>query len=236
MSDIQFSGQRKMKAVLVLVLIGAFAVHGSEGNECPKNKRPTATYNGYPNCSPGPNPKQKQRELLLYAIPACQSEELWQVDKNWGGAHVTLGKWAKDEGAFKDLKDWMDNSKHFDTQGSWHPTLRQGYTPNRKTCSGAKKDGFTWYPIRLESRTLEEIRKHAETTGYVKKGKSPSPDLHISAVVSGRHSTKDLSGVKKVVTDPSQQWDLALVRVEKNGAAVTPRQKTKIHPWKKKKN
>ncbi|KAL7540389.1 hypothetical protein ACHAWF_008633 [Thalassiosira exigua] len=197
-------------------------------DRCPKEDRPIGRYHGYPRCSAGPDPKTKKGHKYLYAIPMCQSEDLWQVDKTWGGAHITLGKWTGHR-HFDDLKTWMEKtSREFDDHGHWHPSKIVGHKPHR--CSGKKKNGFAWFEFFFDSRTLNRILLHASSKRYIGSKESKDP-LHISGVESGHGHTKDVKSLVHTVTNPKVRWQLAVVEVDAHH--VKPIYTTPIRPLKK---
>jgi hypothetical protein len=152
--------------------------------------------------------------MYLYAVPRCQSVELYDLDKVWGGAHISLGVWHDGDGTlgiakFNELKKWLANTSQFKTGSSWHPTKSVINTSQPKPLSC----GLPWYMVHIKnSKTLNTIRDHIEKN-YAKP--MASRDLHISAIPSGKHNTSTLDGIKEVITDSNVDWVVALVKVEK---------------------
>ncbi|KAL7456625.1 hypothetical protein ACHAWC_008103 [Mediolabrus comicus] len=150
--------------------------------------------------------------MYLYAVPRCQSVELYDLDKVWGGAHISLGKWDGTEtqgiAKFNELKQWLANTSQFKQGSSWHPT-KSVIDPIQHTL----KCGLPWYMVHIKnSKTLDKIHHYIIDNNYAK---SMGNDLHISAIPSGSHNTAKLDGIKNVITDSNVDWVVAFVRVEK---------------------
>jgi hypothetical protein len=185
-------------------------------------------YFNYPDCAPGN--KIPSTHLVgtkyLYAVPKCQDVELYDIDKVWGGAHISLGKW-NNKHSFEDLKTWLKNisdngNRKFKKGSSWHPTksVIKSVSHNTKCHNGSH---LPWYMVHVNSPTLDVIHEHIINKNYATK--MGNGELHISAVPSGNHKTKDIHGIENVIAE-SSNWVVALVEVkqDKNGKIFIERQ------------
>lgn len=168
-------------------------------------------YSSYPKCAPGQKfPDSYVGQMYLYAVPKCLSVELYDIDKVWGGAHISLGKWHNTH-SFEKLKNWLKTSK-FNPNSSWHPTKRviKSFPHDTKCHNGSH---LPWYMVHVNSPTLNVIHEHIINKNYATEmGKG---ELHISAVPSGNHKTKNIQGMEDVITD-SINWVVALVKVKQD--------------------
>ncbi len=169
-------------------------------------------YSSHPDCGPG---LPQLGKMYLYAVPRCQSVELYDLDKVWGGAHISLGKWDHGDdnqgiAKFNDLKKWLADTSQFKKGSSWHPTksVLNPSAPKVLNCPNGK--GPTWYMVYIKnSKTLNKIRDHIQNFAT-----PMGSDLHISAIQSGTHNTATLNGIKDVITDSNVDWVVVLVKVE----------------------
>ena len=174
--------------------------HGHESN----------FYSNHTDCGPGGLPEAGK--MYLYAVPRCQSVELYDLDKVWGGAHISLGKWKWNEtqeiAKFNDLKKWLANTSQFKKDSSWHPT-KSVLNPIKKP---DLKCGLHWYAVYINtSKTLNKIRDHIQR--YYAVQSPMGSNLHISAIPSGTHKTAKLDDILDVITDSNVDWVVVLVKV-----------------------
>jgi len=192
------------------------------------NKQPKSqTYFNYPKCAPGQSfPKPGQ--MYLYAVPRCQSTELYDIDKIWGGAHISLGKWDG-RNKFDNLKKWLANTSNngnqrFKKGTSWHPSIVNPVHHNTNCPNGP----LPWYEMLVSSPTLDIIHEHITKHYATDMGK-----LHISAVPSGKHKTSDEQGTSSiidVITDHNFDWVVALVKIvqDANGISILRQEEAPI--------
>jgi hypothetical protein len=186
----------------------------------------------YPTCPHlvGPSPGDRLNRRYVYAVPCRQingaNKDLYDVDKVWGGAHVTLGTVDKQQSAtaVRDfntlLEKYLSDPKLFDTTKTWNPGHKGIKSAVYKDCGLPKK--IYGYKMVLNSHTLNRIVAHLSSTlpGTNEKKFSwfaPEPELHITTVASGHLKVEPPSPepLKKVVTQ-HVPWVLALVEVTKD--------------------
>lgn len=176
----------------------------------------------------GPPPVDRINRRYVYAVPCKQingaNKDLYDVDKVWGGAHVTLGTVDKRSSvAVRDfeilLKKYLTDPKLFDTTKTWNPGHKGIKSAEYKDC-GSSSDAYG-YKMVLNSHTLNRIMAHLSSTkfGTIEKKYpwfTPDPELHITTVASGHLKVKSQSPepLKKVVTQ-HVPWTLALIEVTK---------------------
>jgi len=166
----------------------------------------------------GPNPYDPNADevgkMFWYATPSCMTNDLYQVDKAWGGAHITIGEASSNAGNyFDDIKDLLSPGGSGFTTSQWSPALSS--TMNHV---GTKCDKYDGYHMALSSDTLSKVLSvltdYNDNTNIIKKEGATWKDstkLHVSTVTSGHITSPEI--IKKILTQKIS-WDLALVTVE----------------------
>jgi len=166
----------------------------------------------------GPNPYDPKAhevgKMFWYATPSCMTKDLYQVDKAWGGAHVTLGEASSYAGKyFDDIKDLLSPGGTGFKTSHWSPASSS--TMNYK----GKCDKYNGYHMSLSSDTLTKVLSVLTDYNDINPGRikkqgaawADSTKLHISTVTSGH--IKSSKKIKNILTQ-DVFWDLALVKVE----------------------
>jgi hypothetical protein len=161
--------------------------------------------------------------MYWYATPGTMTTDYYNMDKVWGGAHITLG--SANSNAMKEFEGIKTALDNFSGSKS---NPKQLWSPSPKTSTskmvpkgdcGDKNYTYKGNHLETSSNTLNEVISllKKKYVGTHWRGPPNSGPLHVSTVTSGTklNDTKDIRKFL-VQTDPVVRWDLALVKVVKD--------------------
>lgn len=161
----------------------------------------------------GPDPKiESNHEWNKYewiATPHVMTNDLYQMNKVWGGVHITLGHSSIDEHSSTKLHSIEHRLKGgiFDTKKNFHLSKDDSSDGKPHVCT----THYIGWHLLVHSATLTEVIKILKEENACDKCSSPSK-LHASTVTSGHLDSFDK--IKHVLLNKNVVWDLALVKVK----------------------